>query len=97
MAESGDERNVSIESHATSNPRQDQFGDRRVEVPQEDNEASKEEEDGKVEHGGQSLEHPWKEKVINPISIESAVTSPPGFAGSGTWLCDLQVFPCPLL
>ena len=51
MTKSGDERNVPIESHATTNPRQDYFRDRRVEAPQEDNEAGKEEEDGKMKHG----------------------------------------------
>ena len=97
MTKSWDEGDISVQSRTTSNPRQHYLGDRRIEVPQEHDEAGKEEEDGEVQHDGQRLKHPRKDKVLNPIGVKSMVTSSPGFTGSETWASDLEVFSCPLL
>ena len=52
VTEDWHERDASIKSRASADPRQHQFENREINVPQEHNEAGEEEEEGNVEKRG---------------------------------------------
>ena len=95
MTKDWHQRDASIKSRANADPRQHQLENREINIPQEHDQAGKEQEQGNVEKRGQCLDCPWEEKLLNSFGEEGTDSS--SLVWTVTQVSDLEISSCPLL